>query len=398
MNQLVQKDKGNSFFWRPMQDFLFTPTTTACGVESLASLRFWLVLCCYLASVLIILRDPFFSPNYSFQLQGIIPIILAFLIASDLNWSMLFTGRPGGPNLFLQIAMMAPLSLLISRMIGPYALIKNADENRGILKMVFDTLHNGVMTLAQALQAWLPKWLLELAFHPWLALLVITVLVVLCFRSSHVRLSILCIVLLVMLATTIANGLNWPFLLAVLVFIAGVTLQWNPYGKTAYLCNIHKHLGSQSGDALMFEVIIATMERLYESGEMNGREFEQIVRDRYAPRIEYSREEQRLMMNEIIRRMVEGYHLVSLDVTINGTVMHPIPELYECNRLLANFTVIPRFIAVAFIAVVWTIMPFDAFPDSIPVIGLLDDLAICWLSAIIGKDSIQKIKAHHLNR
>ncbi|MBQ9367232.1 MAG: DUF1232 domain-containing protein [Victivallales bacterium] len=394
MNQLIPKDSNSVL--GSVRFFLFTPSTTAYGVESLASLRFWLVLCCYLASVLIILRDAFFFQEYDFKMQGIIPIILAFLIASDLNWIMLFTGRPGGPNLFLQVLMMAPLSLLISRMIGPYALQKV--EDRTVLQHIFNTMHNAVMSLAQSLQAWLPKWLLEMACHPWLALLILTVLLVLCFRSSHVRLSVLGIILLVMLATTIANGLNRPFLLAVLVFILGIALQWNPYGKIAYLCNVHKQLGNQSGDALMFEVIVATMERLFENGEMNGREFEQIVRDRYAPRIEYSREEQRLMMNEIIRRMVEGYHLVSLDVTINGTVMHPLPELYECNRLLANFTVIPRFIAVAFIAVVWTLMPFDAFPDSIPVIGLLDDLAICWISAIVGKDSIQKIKAHHQNR
>ena len=393
MSQLIPKDSNSVL--ESVRFFLFTPSTTAYGVESLASLRFWLVLCCYLASVLIILRDAFFFQEYDFKMQGIIPIILAFLIASDLNWTMLFTGRPGGPNLFLQVLMMAPLSLLISRMIGPYALQKVEDGT--VLQHIFNTMHNAVMSLAQSLQAWLPKWLLEMACHPWLALLVLTVLLVLCFRSSHVRLSVLGIILLVMLATTIANGLNRPFLLAVLVFILGIALQWNPYGKIAYLCNVHKHLGNQSGDALMFEVIVATMERLFENGEMNGREFEQIVRDRYAPRIEYSREEQRLMMNEIIRRMVEGYHLVSLDVTINGTVMHPLPELYECNRLLVNFTVIPRFIAVAFIAVVWTLMPFDAFPDSIPVIGLLDDLAICWISAIVGKDSIQKIKAHHQN-
>ena len=393
MSQLIPKDSNSVL--ESVRFFLFTPSTTAYGVESLASLRFWLVLCCYLASVLIILRDAFFFQEYDFKMQGIIPIILAFLIASDLNWTMLFTGRPGGPNLFLQVLMMAPLSLLISRMIGPYALQKVEDGT--VLQHIFNTMHNAVMSLAQSLQAWLPKWLLEMACHPWLALLVLTVLLVLCFRSSHVRLSVLGIILLVMLATTIANGVNWPFLLAVLVFILGIALQWNPYGKIAYLCNVHKHLGNQSGDALMFEVIVATMERLFENGEMNGREFEQIVRDRYAPRIEYSREEQRLMMNEIIRRMVEGYHLVSLDVTINGTVMHPLPELYECNRLLVNFTVIPRFIAVAFIAVVWTLMPFDAFPDSIPVIGLLDDLAICWISAIVGKDSIQKIKAHHQN-
>ena len=395
MSQLVQKD--NTSLLGAARNYLFTPTTTTHGVESLASPRFWLVLCCYLASVLIILRNAFFFQNYSFQLHGIIPIILAFLIASDLNWSMLFTGRPGGPNLFLQIMMLAPLSLLISRMIGPYALIKQVEENQGVLRMVFDMVHNGLITLAEALQAWLPSWLLEMACHPWLALLVLAVLLVLCFRSSLVRLSIQCIILLVMLATTIANGLNWPFLLAVVAFVAGVVLQWNPYGKIAFMWNVHKRLGNQAGDALMFEVIMATMERLYDSGEMNGREFEQIVRDRYAPHIEYSREEQRLMMNEIIRRMVEGYRLVSLDVTINGTVMHPIPELYECNRLLANFTVVPRFIAVAIIAIVWTVMPFDAFPDSIPVIGLLDDLAICWLSVIIGKDSIQKLKAHHQN-
>ena len=395
MSQLVHRDSRSLLgtAW----NFLFTPTRTVRGIEALSSLRFWLVLCCYLASVLIILRDAFFFQNYSFKLQGIIPIILALLIASDLNWSMLFTGRPGGPNLFLQVLMIIPFSMLISRMLGPYALIDNADENRSMLQAVFDTIHDALMSFAQSLQAWLPKWLLEIACHPWLSLLVLAVLLVLCFRSAQVRLSILCIILFVMLATTIASGVNWPFLLATVLFGAGVTLQWNPYGKIAYLNNVLKHLGNQPGDALMFEVIVATMERLFESGEMNGREFEQIVRDRYALRIEYSREEQRLMMNEIIRRMVEGYHLVSLDVTINSTVMHPIPALYECNRLLANLTVIPRLIAVSFVAIVWTIMPFDAFPDAIPVIGLLDDLAICWISAVIGKDSIQKIKAHHQN-
>ena len=99
-------------------------------------------------------------------------------------------------------------------------------------------------------------------------------------------------------------------------------------------------------------------------------------------------------MNEILRRMVEGYRLVTLDVTINGTTMHPINELYECNRLLANITVVPRFIAVACIAIVWMAMPFDALPDTIPLIGMLDDLAVCWLSAWIGKDSLKRVKQH----
>ena len=150
MSQPVHKDRCSIL--GAMRNYLFTPTTTAHGVESLASPRFWLVLCCYLASVLIILRDAFFFQNYSFQMHGIIPIILAFLMASDLNWSMLFTGRPGGPNLFLQIVLMAPLSLLISRMIGPYALIKQVEENQNVLRMVFDMMHNGLITLAEALQ------------------------------------------------------------------------------------------------------------------------------------------------------------------------------------------------------------------------------------------------------
>lgn len=396
MSDYIQKDDRHASFCGRLCAFLFTPTALVRGVEGMASPRFWLVLSCYVASVLFALRDSFFYQNYSFKMQGIIPIILAFLIASDLNWSMLFTGCPRGPNLFLQILTMPPLSLLISRMIGPYSF--QATEGEGVLKTLFDMMHNGVVTFAQSLQAWLPKWLLETSCHLWLSILVISVLFVLCFRHPHIRLSILCFILLVMFATTIAEGIEWPFLLAAATFIAGVTLQWNPYGKIAYLCNVHKCLGSQPGDELMFEVIVTTMERLYESGGMNGREFEQIVRDRYAPHIEYSREEQRLMMNEIIRRMVEGYHLVSLDITVNGTVIHPITKLHECNRLLANFTLVPRFIAVVFIAAVWTIMPFDALPDSIPVFGLLDDLAICWISAIVGKDSIQRIKAHQQNR
>ena len=44
MSQLDQKD--SSSLLRATRDYLFLPTTTAYGVESLASPRVWQVLCC----------------------------------------------------------------------------------------------------------------------------------------------------------------------------------------------------------------------------------------------------------------------------------------------------------------------------------------------------------------
>ena len=367
----------------------------ACGVESLASVRFWLVLCCYLGSALLALRDPFFWQGYHFTLPGVLPFLLAFVLASDLNWELLLTGKPKGCNLFLQVAMIVPLTLLVSRTVIPYQAVR---KEPGLLQSIFDKAHEAVNTFAQSLHAWIPNWLLELVCHPWLGILLIGILLILCIKSHFIRLPMLLLVVMVMAGSTIVTGCGWHFVLAAIAFVAGIAFQWNPYGKISFLLNVHRRLGHQAGDAVMFQAIMETMEKLYERGELNGREFEQIVQNRYAPHLEYTRDEQRLIMNEILRRMVEGYRLVTLEVTISGTTMHPVQELYECNRLLANMTIVPRFVAVAVIAIVWTAMPFDALPDSIPFVGLLDDLAVCWLSAWIGKDSVKRIKEHSHSR
>ena len=86
------------------------------GVSGFRSWRFWVVLALYLVGFLLFARDPFFWRGgvFSYQ-QGMVTLLLAFVITASLCWEMMLFGPPRGANLLLQFAMCLPAFLFLAR-------------------------------------------------------------------------------------------------------------------------------------------------------------------------------------------------------------------------------------------------------------------------------------------
>ena len=89
------------------------------GVSGFRAWRFWVVLLLYMGSFLCFVRDPFFQRAgvFSYQ-QGMVTLLLAFVIVATLCWEMMLFGPPRGANLLLQFAMCLPSFLFIARIVG----------------------------------------------------------------------------------------------------------------------------------------------------------------------------------------------------------------------------------------------------------------------------------------
>ena len=387
----------NSGIWRDVGNWLTNPRNVSKGVATWKCWSFWLALACYTGSFLLIVRDPFFQERYHFVLRCIFPFLVAFFLLAAINWELLLTGAPKGANLLLHIMMIPPVTLLFARMLlAPEAPVEDGPFSwftRTLGFMLAEAL-DSFADLLNLLVAKLPTLLKDTLTHPWLALLLIVFLTILSIRNHYLRISAIVFILVTMLGGLLTSGGDCTYSIgSLLLFGMGFWFQWNPYRKLIYHLNVIKRLKIMRtpADRRFFDAVLTVMNRLFESPGMDNQRLLHIVKQVYAPNgIEFEENDLKLLAGEITRRMVEDLELVSIEMTGCRICIFALPQLYHCNETLANITSFARLFAVALIAFLWTIMPFDIIPDFIPFFGLLDDIAVNALSLVIGKRCLQQ--------
>ena len=372
-----------------LREHFFTPYSEVNNISTCFCWRFWLILGCYLAAFLLVIRDPYFLSGNHVILMDLIPFVLAYVIAAAVNWEMQFTGKPTGANLVLQTVQMVPFAVLLARILGNQT---PSADNGNFWSTIFTGVKHQVQGLLLGLDAWFPRPLLEMFAHPWMLLLLLAVLFALCFRSRGLRLSAIMLMLVISIVSmlTVQSQPSVWFWLALVCFAVGLAMHWCDYHPIGYARNVCLRL-KHSEDARFFTVILEAMEKMREGKTLNFVQFGQIVRRNYSPDGEYNDEELALMSREICRRMVDDYGLVVIAVNSAGTTMRPTPEILGNDEILTKSTLILRMATVGLVALVWTLMPVDPIPDAVPVVGVLDDLAIFAFSMFAGKDCWNKL-------
>ena len=386
----VPEVRGVPSLARRLYAYFTAPHAAAKGIETWKCWRFWLVCACYLLSLLVTARDPFFQYRYNFTVHSTLPLLIAFFLFSTLNWEMLLTGAPRGANLLLQMMMVAPGALLMTRiLISPVP--SPAEEVGGFWRALWQGLMTPIEDLLKALGDKLPVFLKEFFSHPWLALMLVGLLLALSLRQQIVKLSAIAFFLVICLASTFFSAGNKTyFVIGFLLLAVGLCLQWNPYREIAYFLNVRATMeGAPPEDERFYEVVWRVMRKLYDGNTMESRKFLQIVSEVYAPtRCEYTEGELNLISSEISKRMLENYELVTIVMRGNLVTISPVKSLYTCNALLEKINLFARLAAVMLIAALWTIMPFDAIPDCIPFVGIFDDLAVNAMAMVIGRQCL----------
>lgn len=89
MKRLAAASAGRAREW------LCAPAGNDFGIAGFRCWKFWAVLAFYLGGFLLLVRDPFFLRGGAFSYQqGMVTLLLAFVIVAALCWEMMLFGPP----------------------------------------------------------------------------------------------------------------------------------------------------------------------------------------------------------------------------------------------------------------------------------------------------------------
>ena len=83
----------------------------------------------------------------------------------------------------------------------------------------------------------------------------------------------------------------------------------------------------------------------------------------------------------ISHRLVREHRILELRGDERGFFLIPYEALFKIDSLFDEIAVWTRKIIITGIAVIWLISPIDLFPDSVPVLGAIDDALIALVGA-----------------
>ena len=94
----------------------------------------------------------------------------------------------------------------------------------------------------------------------------------------------------------------------------------------------------------------------------------------------------------ISHRLVREHRILELYGDERGFFLIPCSDILTVESLFDEIAVWLRKIIITGIAVIWLISPIDLFPDSIPVLGAVDDALISLVGAAQWLDTIKRRK------
>ena len=364
------------------------------GIKSFRDWRFYPVALLLCGSLLCLIRDPYFISYGEFVYrQGVMVLLLALTVAAAFLWETPIFGKPAGANLLLQSFSIAPFSLLVARLCasdGTSSQELTAPRFSGVWSAVGDMLYKVVEIV--------PAWLRDMFSNWQITLLFLLVLAILCVRDIRFRTGAIGRMLLVLFAGQHNRGGELGHLTgAALLLVTALSFMFSRYDKVSYFENVLKRL-RRSGtiDAEELRAVLLVMEQLARKKRLSEGNYRQIVKDCYAsaehPRTE---NELNLISGELAKRMIHNHDLVSLRNDSEGIFLFPDPLLFQDENLLSAVAVVPRIIFVGFFALLWVIMPFDLIPDSLPLVGTLDDISVMILSGIVIQSSSMPMRKRH---
>jgi len=344
--------------------------------------RFWGIAVLYLLSFVLMTHDPFFIDRGAFVYkQGMLAIVLAFVITSAVNWEFYLFGKPAGGNLLLQVLQLLPFSLVLARLTGKPAAPALPGSTLEAVKWFVSDVFSSIMS-------WIPLWIREIFANWQLSLLLLAVMLLFGFKSVKIKIGILISLLFFLLAGNLAGNPSIDCLLSLSLFAAGLALQFQRYGKVVYFENVIAKLRLDGEiDSLKTAAVCRIMTSLYEEKKLSEMSLLLIVKDVYAKSQSCTGPELKLIAGEITRQLVFHYHFAVLSCDGNGWFLAADPRLRRCDNLLSAVSVVPRMVLAAVITLFWILIPVDLIPDAIPVFGVLDDLTLSALSLALLKNA-----------
>jgi len=347
------------------------------GVAGIGDLKWIAVALCYIAAIALMGQDPWYGDKYFTYNQGIFVGILAVLMVAGFCWEIYLLGRPGGINLVLHCLLILPLALLIGRLAG---LPPEPEASYGLLGQLKNFI--GSLKDASGIESILPFWIQDIFRNPAILLLIFFTSVAFTQKKASRRFALVVVAFLIPVMQTLTHDPrpSIAFGLGFVAMLAGIALQFSKYGDIIGQQNVLSRLQTVD-DRLELRCCLRIAKRTVEDGFITEDGVLAIVQRAYSKQFDLDSLAVRGIAQAISHRLVREHQILELRGDERGFFLIPYEALFKIESLFDEISVWIRKIIITGIAIIWVISPIDLFPDSVPVLGAIDDALIALVGA-----------------
>ena len=358
------------------------------GVAGIGDPKWIAVALCYIAAIALMGQDPWYGDKYFTYNQGIFIGILAIFLVAGFCWEIYLLGRPAGINLILHGLLMVPVTLLIGRIAG---LPPAPESSYGLLGQLKDYVIS--LKDTAGFGSILPVWIQDIFRNPGILLLIFFTSIAFTQKKAGRRFALVTVAFLIPALQTLSHDPR-PSLLFGLGFIAmlaGIALQFSNYGNIIGQQNVLSRLHTVD-DRLEFKCSLRIAKRAVVDGFVTEDGVLAIVQREYGKQYELNAPTAGGIAQAISHRLVREHRILELYGDERGFFLAPYPGIFKIESLFDEIAVWIRKIIITGIALVWLISPIDLFPDSIPILGAIDDALITLVGAAQWLDILKRRK------
>jgi hypothetical protein len=342
------------------------------GVGSIWNIKWIPIALLYIFAAGCMAKDPWFGSDYFAWNQGVIVILLSYLIVSAVAFEWNLLGRARGINLLLQVLLIVPMAVFLGRILGRPT---ERPSFTSLLDSAADLFRKGLSVIGLA--EWIPKWVQEVFTSPGLAVfLVLTCLALNCHgKKKRMGLLATAIAAATMLAIAYPPQPSLVFWVGVIFMCAGVSMQYLDINQLVAEEALLRRLDNVRDDAER-RCSIRIVKRALSEGAVTEPTAIEIVRRCYGELAQLSPEQVLQCARTISYRLVHEHGALDIRGSERGMFLVPSPYLTRQDSLLEEVSLWPRHVILGTVAVLWLLSPVDLIPDSIPVLGVIDDAVI----------------------
>lgn len=355
-----------------------TPKTTwTSGIASISDPKWIFVALCYIAAIALMGLDPWYGDkNFTYN-QGIFVGILAILIVAGFCWESYLLGRPAGINLVLHCILIVPLALLIGRIAGIPAVPEESYGFLGRFKEYVVSLKDIV-----GFENVIPDWIEDIFRNPGILFLIMFTSIAFTQQRSNRRFALIVVAFLIPAMQTLSHDPRptLAFGIGFFAMVVGIASQYNKYDNIISQQNVLSRLHAVD-DHTEFRCSLRISKRAIEDGFITEDGVLAVAHREYTKQFDLDAPSTRGIAQAISHRLVREHRILELHGDERGFFLVPFPAIFKVDSLFDEIAVWIRKIILTGIAIIWLISPIDLFPDSIPILGALDDAVITLVGA-----------------
>ncbi len=358
------------------------------GVTGIGDPKWVAVALCYIAAIALMGQDPWYGDKYFTYNQGIFIGMLAIFLVAGFCWEIYLLGRPVGINLILHGLLIVPVTLLIGRIAG---LPPAPELSYGLLGQLKDYVIS--LKDTAGLGSILPVWIQDIFRNPGILLLIFFTSIAFTQKKAGRRFALVAVAFLIPALQTLSHDPR-PSLLFGLGFIAmlaGIALQFSKYGNIIGQQNVLSRLHAVD-DRLEFKCSLRIAKHAVMDGFITEDGVLAIVQREYGKQYELNAPTAGGIAQAISHRLVREHRILELYGDERGFFLASCPAIFKIESLFDEIAVWIRKIIITGIAIIWLISPIDLFPDSIPILGAIDDALITLVGAAQWLDPLRRRK------